>query len=52
MIQVADTDGDGRIDFEGGSARTTGPQEPLRPFLARPSGTPLYVRCPSGHNTE
>lgn len=52
MIQVADTDGDGRIDFEGGSARTMGPQEPLRPFLARPSGTPLHVRCPSGHNTE
>ncbi|XP_004748781.1 parvalbumin-like EF-hand-containing protein isoform X1 [Mustela putorius furo] len=40
MIQAADTDGDGRIDFEGGSARPTGLEGPRRTFQARPSGTP------------
>ncbi|CAD7668376.1 unnamed protein product [Nyctereutes procyonoides] len=40
MIQVADTDGDGRIDFEGGWVRTGGgPQEPPVGPQTPPPGT-------------
>ena len=42
VIQGADTDGDGRIDFEGGAAEMIGAGVPLSTFLPpHPSITPL-----------
>lgn len=48
MIQVADTDGDGRIDFEGGSAQTEGAEVSLGTFLAGRSRTPRREAPSSG----
>ncbi|XP_064439316.1 parvalbumin-like EF-hand-containing protein [Mirounga angustirostris] len=52
MIQAADTDGDGRIDFEGGSAQTAGPEVPLGSSRPPPPGPHSTVKCPCGHSTE
>lgn len=46
MIQAADTDGDGRIDYEGGHTRgkLSGPTRPSAPRPAPPGPAPAATR--------